>query len=71
MLHEASKAISLVLNPYFSKVSIRIYYTVSSYGAMVIDNIKAANSSGLEKREEEKVTTNSTFFKYFPSTCFY
>ena len=71
MLHEASKAISLVLNPYFSKVSIRIYCVASSYSAMVVDNTKAANSSGLEKREEEKVTTNSTFFKYLPSTCFH
>jgi hypothetical protein len=68
MLHEASAAISLVLNPYFSKVSIRICCAASSCGAMVVDDTKAADSGGLEKREEEKVTANSAFFKYLPGT---
>jgi hypothetical protein len=30
---------------------------------MVVDDTKAADSAGLEKREEEKVIANSAFFK--------
>ena len=48
-LHEAFKAISLVSNPLFSKVSIKIYYIVSSYSAIVVANIKAVNSSELKR----------------------
>jgi hypothetical protein len=57
----------MVLNPSFSKVSIKICCVASSCGAIVVDNTKAADSSGLEKREEEKVTANSAFFKYYTS----
>jgi hypothetical protein len=50
-LHEASEAISLVSNPLFSKVSIKICCAASSCGAMVVANTKAADSGGLVKEE--------------------
>jgi hypothetical protein len=40
MLYEASKAISLFLSLYFSKVSIKIYIILSSKGTIVIANWK-------------------------------
>jgi hypothetical protein len=53
MLHKASVAISLVSNPSFSKVSIKIYFAASSCGAIVVADTKAADSGRLEKRKEE------------------
>jgi hypothetical protein len=52
-LHKASKAISLVSNPSFSKVSIKICCAASSCSAMVVANTKAADSSRLEKKKKE------------------
>ena len=52
-LHEASKAISLVSNPSFSKVSIKICCAASSCGAMAVADTKAADFGGLEKRKKE------------------
>jgi len=49
-LHEASEAISLFLNPSFSKNLIKIYYTALSCGAMIADT-KALTLAGLEKEE--------------------
>ena len=51
-MHKASEAISLVSDPSFSRVSIKIC-CATSCGAMVMDDTKAANSGGLEKRKEE------------------
>jgi hypothetical protein len=50
-LHEASEAISLFLNPCFSKVSIEIYVVLSSRGAIVVADPKTADSGGLERKE--------------------
>ena len=67
-LHEASEAISLFSNPCFSKVSIKICFAVSSWGAIVVADTKTADAGGLEKRKEEKMTAKSAFFKYLPGT---
>jgi hypothetical protein len=49
-LHEASEAISLVPNPSFSKVLIKICCAAFSCGAMIAD-MKALTLAGLEKDE--------------------
>jgi hypothetical protein len=46
-LHEVSEAISLVSNPLFSKVSIKISCAASSCGAMVVADTKAVDSDVL------------------------
>ena len=51
-LHEASKAISLVSNPSFSNVLIKICCAASSCGAMIVADTKALILAGLEKEEE-------------------
>ena len=51
-LHEASEAISLVSNPSFSNVLIKICCAASSCGAMIVADTKALTLAGLEKEEE-------------------
>ena len=53
-LHEASEAISLVSNPPFSKVSIKICCAASSCGAMIMADQKALTLAGWEKEEGRK-----------------
>lgn len=50
-LHEASEAISLVLNPSFSKVLIKIRCAAASCGAMVADT-KALTLADWRKRKK-------------------
>lgn len=49
-LHEASEAISLVSNPLFSKLSIKICCAASSCGAIVVADTKAGWQRGRKKR---------------------
>ena len=50
-LHEATEAISLVSNPSFSNVLIKICCAASSCGAMIMADTKALTLTGLEKEE--------------------
>ena len=56
-LHDASKAISLISNPSFSKVLIKICCAVSSCGAM----IKADTTLTLAGLEKEEGRVNRQF----------
>jgi hypothetical protein len=60
-LHEASEAISLFSNPCFSKVSIKMCFAASSWGAMVVADTKTADSGGLERRKN-RMTANFCLF---------
>src|SRR6266487_1198138 len=51
-LHEASEAISLVSNPFFSNVLIKICCAASSCGAMIVADMKVLTLSGLGKEEK-------------------
>jgi len=48
-LHEASEAISLISNPSFSKVLIKICCAASSCGAMIVADTKALTLAGMEE----------------------
>ena len=50
-LHEASEAISLVSNPSFSKVLIKICCAASSCGAMIVADTEVLTLAGLEKEK--------------------
>ena len=52
LLHEASEAISLISNPSFSNVLIKICCAESSCGAMIVADTKALTLAWLEKEEE-------------------
>jgi hypothetical protein len=69
MEHEASKAISLVSNPSFSKVSIKICCAAFSGGTIIVDDTKALTSGGVEKcgrKKKWEVIANSAFSRYLP-----
>jgi hypothetical protein len=51
MEHEASEAISLVSNPSFSKVSIKICCVAFSGGAIIVDDTKALTLAGWKNVE--------------------
>ncbi len=51
MLHKASEAISLVSNPFFSNVLIKIC-CASSCGTMIIADTKALTLAGIEEDKE-------------------
>jgi len=53
-LHDASEAISLFSNPCFSKVSIKICFAASSWGAMVVADPKTADSGGMGKEGKNR-----------------
>ena len=52
MLHEASEAIILVSNPFFSNVLIKICCAASSCGAMLVADMKALTLVRLGKKKE-------------------
>jgi hypothetical protein len=67
---EASEAISLVSNPSFSKVSIKICCAASIGGAIIVDDTKALTLAGWKKWKEEETGVHRQFclFKVPPCT---
>jgi hypothetical protein len=53
-LHEAFEAISLVLNPSFSNVSIKICCATSSCGAMIVADTRALTPACWKKRKNAR-----------------
>jgi hypothetical protein len=59
MEHEAFVAISLVSNPSFSRVSIRICCAAFNGGAIIVDDTKALTLAGWKKVEGRRNVRSS------------
>ena len=64
MEHEASKAINLVLNPSFSKVSIKICCVVFSGGAIIVDDMNALTLAGWKNVEGRRNGRSSSILPF-------